>query len=304
MKKQLLSFLLFGFMSICYVFAQDMIIVDDGREIDCRIISISNERIHFLYYIKGRNIKTSIPTPQVKKYYLHPRSKPEIQDGIQQAYKPQYFDNQDSGYCPLSVVVEANAGWSYRNVGEPPGLSAEWLDMYVKTRKGKNVNLGVSLFYKKRYGLGIKYTNFWSEYNNVKMPYYLQDDVIGIFPVSNNINMNMVAIGPSYRYPAIKHKLFLTAHARGVWFFYREKLSITAYDIFARGKTFGADLGVGIDYMLANSVGAGVSFSYLVGEIKQFDVDDDIPEFEELMYQDLTGLMHRFDISAGLRWYF
>jgi hypothetical protein len=162
MKKQCL---LFVFILLCSALhSQDLIVTTNHDSINCQILVIDNEVIHFSFIKDNEKIKTSLPFDQVLSsslgYYANSGS-----DYV--AYP------KDKNYARFRVALAG--GYSCRTFTIPEGTSLESKNYQNKARNGFHYGMELNYYFHRFIGIGINYyaDHFNPEGNFPEMSNYL-----------------------------------------------------------------------------------------------------------------------------------
>jgi hypothetical protein len=147
MKKRLLLFLLTLFCNaLC---AQDLIVTNNNDSINCQILTIDAEMIHFYVMKNNEKVKSSLPWNQVLSSSSGYYSKTE-EDYVYQNKNIYQKKNEDYAHFRIAIVV----GYSYRFL-----LSHTFFneDYYKQLKNGYHYGMELNYYFNESLGIGINW---------------------------------------------------------------------------------------------------------------------------------------------------
>lgn len=301
--RKLFFFCIFSLLAVI-ANAQDKIITVNKDTIECRIVSVGNERINYaLKSANGYLLGQFIPIEQVLSYSYLPKS--NSNSFSRRPERPWLFRfNPGGSWMP----------WLLEDVEDTPNYRK-------KLSKGFHLNASGHYLFASFWGVGIQYSFFHSKTD-------------GEFPLGYN-NIYIIAsekekqymnyIGPSmiFRHFLDKNKKFqLSGTLSGGMIFYRieEQLSFMFPDSYSStyskstintlntGSTFGATFGFSAEYYISPSISIGVGGDFLFGLLKEVDVKQKDSNKNSNTFKDAkldnALKISRVDYSLGLSFYF
>lgn len=288
--------------------AQDIIITTGQDTINCRIVSIGNERISYEQkssdgYLVGR----SIPVEEVGSYLREPQSSP-----ITSYRRPQ-----------RSFLFRFNPGgswmpWLFEDVEDAS-------DPEEKLAKGFHLNASLHYLFSSCMGAGVQYSFFRSsaknEYQEEHSPF--PDFNYSISSVKEKQYINYVGASLIFRqFLDNNKKIQLSGVVSGGVVSYRGESKLSS-DLFTNpyysrsglntlitGRTFGATAGFSVEYFLSPSISVGLGGSLLYGRLNEVDVKErsyiwnNYFDAKESVKLDDPVKISRIDYSLALSAYF
>jgi len=287
MKNSILVLFLLTFL--VNIFSQDLIITDKDDSLNCRITKVIEENIYFSFNYIDRIRNTMMPLDRVK------------------IYKYGYFNNDKTsvreiagyhGYKKIRTAV--NFGWSYRTAPVEEGLQSLIERYFKELKKGYHISSDLNYFFTEYFGFGLKYSFYKSsnELSNVQVTFEGGSQKTG--KIRDDITIHF--IGPSFNMrllPGDGRNTLHSGFSAGYVRYINNSQVIDKYIV--KGETLGFSWDVGCDLGLSANVYLGLMFSYTLGVLKEYEVDDGTYRvIYELDTEDYDNLS-RIDLSVGLR---
>ena len=292
MKKIALIFIFLGISS--GVFAQDLIIKNNGDSIPCRIKDIGALYISYHYNQNGRITPGNIPSQQVKtfQYNVLPTDSIFLR-------KRNFLDNNSgSGF-----YASATIGLGYLLAPPPEGYLPDFYKEYLKElRSGTSYHLNAFYFINQMVGLGIHYSKFNTSNVIDRVIVYTNNDTL-VGPLSDDITTNYFAPTLYLKFGNTK-QTFLPMIAAGIGYTnYRNDASL-AIPFKIKSSSLGLHvigiLDINMSYNLALSLKAGIySGAFMKAEI----TDINAGTTRIVTYTEPDNIS-RADLHIGLRYKF
>lgn len=288
--KLRIFFPVFFLLCIHFGYSQDLIVTTKGDSLNCKIIYIESDFIHFKFKHENETRVTLMPVNEVKSYQKYFYSKSEVE--------PDKLTNKN--YQKLRLAIQG--GWSYETAKVSEDVPASLRDYVKDLKSGYHFGGDATFFISESVGFGVKYSMFRTK-NQVEI--YAQDTVTGQIRtgmLSDDITLQYIAPAVTARISSKDNNThFYSSFALG-YLDYKDNASII--DNFTlTGNTIGLLLDFGFDFVFTKDIGVGVGISYMVGSLKEFEYDDG-QQKRKIEYEDGTAEgLNRLDISIGLRWY-
>lgn len=287
MKKYLFLFLIFA--CSYNLFAQDLIVTQQGDSVNCKITNMTTDFIYFTFNHKGEIRNTLLPSKDVKSYqtnYFQQNNIPADKIVVAKNYKHWRF------------AIDAGSGYRTAKAYNVPAQ----LQSYVENlRWGKHLGGEICYYYNENFGIGAKYvvSNSYEKYSDN----YAFTDLYGntlYGEMSDDITIRFAGPYFGFRYLSKNHRnVFLMNISIG----YMDYVNNTylPYKTKISGNTIGSAIQFGYDFNLSESFAIGCKLSYLQGVIKEITVINSYYIGEvELDSKSYEGLQ-RLDFSLGLR---
>jgi hypothetical protein len=320
--KRLLIALLF-IIALASTKAQDRIITIQNDTIECRIISIGDERIIFEQetsenYAVGKSIATS----NVSQYFR--LNVPGVNMGsygrpawLQRSERPYLFTLQ-GGMARLSTDFSAYKSWM-----TAIGVPASEADDYIgKLKNGFHINAAFHYLLFSNIGVGVDYSLFYSAsdkdflisgYNPMNLPMYVKQSL--------NEKVFIHFAGPSLllqQFPGNSGKIkILESLSSGIVMFRNEirsndytsygsenagfnTVSLLYYEnanSLTTGSTFGIKGGVSVEYCILPQLSAGLTGNFIWAKLKKASFKNANNEIND---QELEKAMKVSHLDYGL----
>jgi hypothetical protein len=291
--KHLILLLFFLLIGESFIQAQDLIVKSNGDSLNCKIIYIESESIHFSYKDTAGIVRVSLlPVSQVK-------------------YKKKNFFPK-SEVSPDKIRIAENrklrfgfyGGWSYITAKVGDNVPAAFDEYMQQLKSGYHFGADFNYFISENIGFGIKYTIFRTQ-NEVESIYAIDTTTGKTYygRLEDDITCQFIAPTFTTRVSSDDKKINFIADAALGYLHYKDNATlINSFTL--TGGTLGLLLDAGVDFHLVNDLSLGFCFSYLMGSLTQYKYYDGVQkktiEFEEGTVEGLS----RFDASVGLHWNF
>ena len=266
---------LLSFIFVCLVLsAQDKVITVSGDTILCRIISISDNHIVYEPQIDEQSVSNkTIPIRDVADYFRAPNT--QSSNGMFRR-RPWLF-NLSSGVAFLP--------WPLEN------------EYYKGRDKGFTLNTNVHYLIRDYVGLGLQCSFFMSGYIRRLNP--------------ERLHINYVGLSAIFRqYFDRKRKLSLSETLSGGFLLYHSKQESGLFPVqnfLITGNTFGATVGISLEYKLLPYFSIGMGGSFMYGKLSKanFEYKDSFGIEEKIPKQELENPLNlsRFDCSLFIRFH-
>lgn len=295
------------------VSAQDKIITVEQDTIECRIVSIGTENINYEQEVDAYMVGKSIPLEEVATYFRLPQST-----------KNSFFQSPERPW-----LLRFNPGGSYM-----PWLLEDTKENFrfeENFDKGFHLNASGHYLFSKYLGVGLQYSFLYSE-------------IDGVFPSQR------IVINPNYHFYLIESekrkqyinyagvsfisqqfldrnkKLQLSETLSGGIITYRNESQIYSEfpersyyygygkNTLITGETFGASIGLSLEYYLSPIVSIGIGGDFFFGLLKDSEADIEHKSTYDHYYYDYYQPVHyeldnpiklsRLDYSLSLSFHF
>jgi hypothetical protein len=231
----------------CFVTArsQDLIVTAKGDSLNCKIIKIKPDYIHFTVRHENKIKRTLLPRGQIKIYRQHfyPIADVPIKRII----------DIDSNY--QKVRIGFFGGWSYRTAKTSPDIPSH-LHQYVRElRSGLHFGGDFNYFFSQNTGLGLRYSIYRAsnEMSNVPLPH-------GRGRLKDDITIQYVGPVLSTSFGASQNKpRFVSNFSLGYLSYKNEATAINYFTL--RGET----LGLLCDFGVVVPIDKDVSIDFMFG---------------------------------------
>lgn len=200
-----------------------------------------------------------------------------------------------------------HGGWSSRTGRLPDNITPEYTNYLKDLKTGSHYGADFHFFITPTYGLGGRYSTYASitEINNHTINFDDGSTFVGTMKEDIHLNFYGLSLLGANN---LKKNLRITYVVGLGYLGYKNRTTLTNASIEGAvnitGNSLGSELGVGLDYVFPSNFGLGINVSYLGGSMNKATYDNgkekEVIEFKQGEYESLN----RFDISAGVRYYF
>ncbi len=288
--KRLLLIVIIGFLQLDIAHSQDLIVIEKGDSLNCKITLIERDYIYFTFKSGGETKNTLAPLTSVKSY--------------KEAYFP--MPKEEKNKVPVNYQkyrMGIYGGFSYRTAKVSDKVPAEFESYVSGLKRGSNLGADASYFFSKGAGFGVKYSRFASKnekYNDV----YLIDTANGTARAGRlKDNITIQYLGPTFSTRITsrnKKRQFVSTASLG-YIFYKDKATVVD-EFTIKGNTIALSFNAGLDCYVAKNLYVVFFLDYLSGSLSRFEVDDG--RRKQTIQLDRYNLesISRIDIGIGLRW--
>ncbi len=290
--KSLITILLI--MCAYKTYAQDLIVMNSGDSINCKIKEIGPLYISYLFNKNGAITKGNMATKNVKNYLFDALPI----DSIFIKKKSSKTNAVGSG-----IYISASAGLGYLTAPIPdaqlPDFYKEYLD---ELRIGTSYHVTGAYFINQQIGVGLHYINYNTSNYIEKIIVYTQNDTL-IGPLSDNITTHFFAPTFFLKFGDTKEK-WLSTIAIGIGYTNYENRASFAIPYIIKASTFGVhaygtvEYNMGYNFALMAKAGL---FSSVINQITLTNVQKNVTSTETLAEPDNIS---RFDLHIGFRYKF
>ena len=283
--KRIIPFLFFIFI-LSSSYSQDLIVIDNGDSINCKITQVTQDRIYYIINFENYKQEGSYALSQVKQYGTN-------------------YDTHQKVLNEFSNLrVALNVGYSRRISGVSPEIPYEENKDYLcELRQGINFGIDVIRYRSEHYGFGLKTNVFLSSASTDN--YYdrnYRGEAFSIGKINEDIVILFIAPAFSYRIPhGINNNSFFMNASAGYMGYFNNAHYSPIEEMSIRGQTVGLGFDIGYDIGINKDVMFGIQISCFVGGVSNFNVDvgnyRGTLQLEKGTYEGLN----RIDISLGLR---
>ena len=271
------------------IYAQDLIVTNDGDSINCKITKVKTDNIYFTFIHKDEIRSTLLPITGVKNHQFDYYQTSEVPKGKVVGHR---------NYQQLRIAV--NGGYSYQIAKVAESVPNDFKSYIKKLKSGYHFGGDITYYFAENLGVGIKYYLFKS--SNSMDNIYLEDiDGKRIYGIMSD-DLTISFIGPTFSTKLLnddKNNAFLIGLSLGYMGYSNDKVIIDKYKM--TGGTMGLSVDFGYDIGLSENLALGFQVSLLTGTLSKYDWDDGrnitTIKLEKGSYESLN----RFDFSVGLR---
>ncbi len=277
---------IFGFLLFvsANVFAQDLVVTNDGDSLNVEIVKVDAESIHFLKF-EPKKQRITLNKSEVKSFqYIF----------FSQERKTNYFfDPNDTRFkVGLSGGVSVVLSGADRD-------ASDFFKQYVRqVNAGWHGKIEADYYLPNNIGFGLVYDRYMTSgfEPNVIFINQAQDTIVG--ELSDKIHINY--LGPQVSFNIDTKKEGYTAFIAGGpgIMFYKDRLK--RVDPFvATGTAIGVHLSAGLDFVLSDNITMGFELSGTFGALNSYDLKSDSGVETINEKEDIS----RINISVGIRYF-
>lgn len=293
----------FFFICIRFVHAQDLIVKSNGDSLNCKIVYVESEFIHFTYKDEKNEMRVSmLPSKQVifHKRNFYSTSENSQDQAVNDSIAKAQGKNVNVPYQKIRIGFYG--GYSYLTAKVRSGFSQEITEYLEELKSGYHFGLDFTYFTSELYGFGLKYSNFGTRNEMEKVTIY--DNTTGqsyTGSMRDDITIQFLAPSFSVRMSSENKKQHFIAHvALGFLWYKNDAIVISPFTL--TGNTIGLQLGASGDFAVAKDVFLGFGLSYLMGSIKEFEFDNGTQQRTIKFEEGSAEGMNRVDVSIGIHW--
>lgn len=274
------------------MFAQDLIVTNEGDSINCKITSIKSDYLYFTFKHKGELRNTLLPISNTKTYAYQYYSTPAISpEQVQKLTSSELFPHWRFAF---------SGGWSYRTATVANNLPSAYKTYVEGLLSGYHFSGEGAYYYSEHFGAGLKCSlaNFSNSASNMSLT--LKDGTSVSGDLSDDISISY--IGPYFT------TRFLNKEKKNAFFMnmgigylgYRDNMKLNGnYTI--TGSTAGFVFDVGYDIGLSPNASIGFQLSLLSGSLNSIDFSNGTKSQTINLGKDEYESLNRIDLSIGLR---
>jgi hypothetical protein len=291
MKRNILF--LFLFFYIFSLNAQDLIITKTGDSIRCQITKITSDNIYFRYLKSGGVEKSLLPISEINDYQYFQPGSPNQKGGIPPERNYPRFR------------LSAGGGYTYR-VEKIPDDAGDYKDYFRKLKSGFNIETEAGYFFKKSFGVGLRY-NFFRTKNSMDNVTFIIDDGHTIDTVTGNMgdDIRIHYLEPVfyYRFFNRNEKVAWTAGVSLGYAAFVNKAMLMNEDLDLTSSTVGISVILGADFFVAENLAVGLTLSADIGTLtKMTRVYKGTKTTKQLPVQERVDIS-LINLTAGVRFW-
>ncbi len=284
MKK--LFTILSVFTLINSLIAQDLIVINDGDSINCKITKVKDHNIFFTFLNNGKTMNTIIADSLVKGHVF-------------KFYNTKFASNSDLRKQYQHFRIALNAGYSHNLSEGDKGLPTDFRDYYKELAIGYHLGADLTYYFNRHIGAGFKYCVFKTAN---EMGIYMEDEngTRRYGTLSDDIAITFIGPTFSARYlnPGNKNAL-ITGISLGYLKYANEMVLMDKFKL--DGSSLGMIIDIGYDIGLSENFSLGFQIALISGNLTQIDVTNGTTTQTVKLDGGEEESLYRFDFSIGLR---
>ena len=276
--------LLFIFSSSLY--AQDLIVTNNGDSLNCKITKVINEEVYFTYKYKDEIRSSWLRLSEVKHCQFMFFEVPEV---------PVNKIIANNLYPRFRVAF--NSGWGYMTgrLDSYNLIDSKTKNYFKKLKHGFNYDLDFSYSFSEDFGMGIIYSVFFTKNKSENIKIFVDNDYKNVEKLKNNIRTDFIGIFiNSKKLSANKKHIFSGGLGIG-YLGYVNKGVYDFQDSIIKGNTVAVCGNIMYDIAVYKSLFVGFQLSYLFGMLPQGRINNS-PQI-----LNLNENLSRMNLSIGLR---
>jgi hypothetical protein len=205
--------------------------------------------------------------------------------------------NQNKYIFKHKIRLNVDYGYSSRRAKISSDIPPELKDYMNDLKSGTNFNVDFSYFISNQYGIGLKYSKFFTSgfIDGIAVTDPVSGTVLGIGMIEDNMSISFIGPAIFERRAVIPEKLLLIANLSVGQISYFDDGELLTYPIKLEGKTIGFSGTIGLDFLITKNFAIGINFSYLYGEIRNIKVNGESIDLDE------NESMNRWDFNIGFK---
>ncbi|MGV3539725.1 MAG: hypothetical protein ACO1OQ_07940 [Rufibacter sp.] len=288
MKKLLLLF----FLTLAGrgLFAQDLILTQEGDSINCKINKVAKDRVHFTFVHDGEVRKTLLMRSQIKLFQHNYYSTSAIPEGAG-LLDPEVFPK---------IRLGLTGGYSYRTAPVPDGVNGPLEEYITGLKSGYHLNADAAYYFSEQFGLGFRYSysNAKNEIDGVTITRPDGSQATG--KMSDDITVSFV--GPYFSSRLLnenKLNAFVFSLGLGYMGYTSDSRLVDPYSV--RASTVGFVVDVGYDMTISKNLALGFQLAMVTGTLSELEITRGGVRNTVTLAQDEQENLSRIDLSVGLR---
>lgn len=293
MRQKLLFFIIISLIVWPFnnLFAQDLIVTNEGDSINCKITKVKKDYIYFTFKHKKEIRNTLLSMSDVKTHQFEYYQTSEVP-----LVKVSGFEN----YQRFRIAV--NGGYSYMPAKIPENTPTDLKNYTKELKSGYHFNLDATYYFTEPLGFGFKYSVFKSK-NSVDNIYVeVLDGNRRYGKMSDDITITF--IGPAFKTRLLnsnKTNAFLLGLSIGYIGYTNNFVLIDDYKM--TGGTVGFGFEIGYDIGLSENISLGFQLSSISGNLLKYKISDGFDTETIKLDSDEDELIStsHVDFSIGVR---
>lgn len=270
------------------LYAQDLIVTDDGDSINCKITKVKADHIYFTFKHKEdvRSTLISVENVSYHQFDYYPTSEVPRDKTVSRGDYQQFR-------------LALNAGYSYQIAKVAESVPNDFKSYIKGLKSGYHFGGDLTYYFTEPLGVGFKYYLFKSS-NKIDNIYIGSIDNRRYGMMSDDLTISF--IGPTFSSRLLndeKRNAFLIGLSLGYMGYSNDKIIIDKYKM--TGSTMGLSLDIGYDIGLSENFALGFQISLLTGTLSKYDWSDGVNTETIKLEKGSYESLNRFDFSVGLR---
>lgn len=288
--KLLFSITLVWFVnSFTTLFAQDLILTNQGDSINCKITKVKTDNIYFTFKHKDEFRSTLLPLADIVTHQFNFYQTGEV--------KEEYIVGYEN-YQHFRLAF--NGGYSYHTAKLAETVPSDFKNYYNELKSGYHFGGDITYYFTEPLGLGFKYYVFKTT-NTMDNIY--REDLDGNRTYGHmRDDLTISFIGPTFSTRLLnqaKSNAVLMNMSLGYMGYSNDLVLIEQYKM--TGRTLGLALDIGYDIGLSKNVSLGFQISFLTGTLFKYDWNDGVTTQTVDLKEGEYNSLNRIDFSVGLR---
>lgn len=255
MKKIFFSILLLAPAGL--IFAQDLIITNDGDSINCKITKVKGDNVYFVFRYKDETRSTLLPASAIRerRFGFYETSEVAGKKG-----------GNKENFQRLRLAL--NGGYSWHTAKIAGSVPADFKDYVRRLKSGCHLGGDGTYFFNESFGAGIKYYLFKT--SNSLDNIYVEDNSGNRTYGNMSDDLTVTFIGPAFSTRLLnynKSNAFLMNLSLGYMGYANNKILIDKYRM--TGSTAGLALDFAYDIGLSENLALGFQISFLSGMLSK-----------------------------------
>lgn len=310
MKSLVFLFLIF---ITSHVFAQDLIVKNNGDSLNCLITRNENSYMYFNQIVNHRFKRDSLSLAHIKTFKVdyYNFEKPEIEHVSKPKviYPTQNKPNPKTvAYSSIKIphqqhdfFVSINSGFGFRLKDPAEKYGSSLKEYYEDLYAGVTWGAEGAYFFNENLGVGLRFSSYSSS-NKTQAAVDSSGNGTYVFgEFSNSVSIKF--LGPTfyYRKYSQNEKSILLGHASLGNTIYSNDVDAIIIKYTETGNNLTLSIGATYQFMVDKNFSIGASANYHLAIINQLTYDDGVNKFSSSLYPEDVS---RIDLKALLAYWF
>lgn len=272
------------------LYAQDLIVTNEGDSLNCKITSVKSDRIYFTFKHKNEVRNTLLFLNKVRYHQVNYYSNTEV---------PVSKIPVGTGYPNFRLAI--NAGLAYRTAKIADNVPSDFKSYMKDLKSGVSYSADISYFFSEQLGFGLKYALFKSKNSVSNVMVTFPDGSSEIGSMSDNISNSF--FGPIFTTRLLngsKNNAFIMSLGLG-YMGYTNKSTLASSNYTIKSSTMGLCWDIGYDVGLSKNMSLGFQLSMYLGTLTKYEISDGVTTRTVKLEEDSYESLSRIDLTIGLR---
>ena len=268
------------------LYAQDLIVTNNGDSFNCKITKVKNEEVYFSYRYKNEIISTWLRLEKIEYCQFN---------YFEQAEVPVEKILANKIYPRFRLAL--HGGYAYRTVRLHPNTPSDLVKYEKKLRFGFTYGLDFSYYLSQYLGVGVGYNAFLTQNKIANRKIFTDGHYKDVGEVSNDSRIDFIGAFIHSRKLSINKKRFFSCGLGIGYLEYNDKETAYSQSLTIEGATVGLCGVAAYDITIYKPLCVGFQLSYVFGFLPQAKVNNGY----RTDILSLNKNLCRAEFSVGLR---